>query len=122
MSRFMSIFNKILKLEKGFVFCYCVKGTARTISRNLPCKGARQCLFYIGTLCPIRNEKDINDFVSLNCLFSFAVSLRKWLAHFLFLRNNGETQRNNKFSRILLHIGHHHLNMKGHLELRLQSL
>ena len=32
--------------------------------------------------------KDIHDFVSLSCLFSFAVSLRKCLATFLFKRTN----------------------------------
>ena len=31
-------------------------------------------------LCLIKDELDINVFVSLNCLFSFAVSPQKWLA------------------------------------------
>ena len=33
----------------------------------------------------------INIFVSLNCFFSTVVSLRKWLAHSLFIRSNEET-------------------------------
>ena len=69
---------------------------------------------------------DINVFVSLNCLFSFAVSPRKWLAYFLFIRSNGWTLRNKhlssqindgffhlfhqiKVSRIPLYVGHCHV-------------
>ena len=44
-------------------------------------------------LCLIKYELDIDVFVSLNCLFSFAGYLWKWLAHFLFLKSNGETRR-----------------------------
>ena len=40
----------------------------------------------------------INVFVSLNCIFSFASSLRKKLAHFLFIRSNGETHWKKHFS------------------------
>ena len=40
----------------------------------------------------------INVFVSLNCIFSFAGSLRKKLAHFLFIKSNEETHRNEHFS------------------------
>ena len=36
-----------------------------------------------------RNFKwEINVFVSLNCIFSIAGFLQKWLAHFLFTRSN----------------------------------
>jgi len=38
-------------------------------------------------------------FVSLGCLISFAVSLRKWHAQLLLIRSNGETCRNKNFSR-----------------------
>ena len=41
-------------------------------------------------------------FVSLNCLFSFGVSLRKWLAHSLFWRSNWEIHRNEHFSSTFL--------------------
>ena len=45
-------------------------------------------------------ELGIHAFVSLNCFFSIAVSLWKWLAHFLLIRSNGETRRNKHFSRL----------------------
>ena len=45
---------------------------------------------YPEKLCLIKYELDIHVFVSLNCLFSFAVSLRKLLAHFLLIRSHGE--------------------------------
>jgi len=35
---------------------------------------------YPWKLCLTKHELEINVFVSLNCLFSFAVSLRKWLS------------------------------------------
>jgi len=41
-------------------------------------------------------------FVSLSCKFSFTGSL----VHFLFIKNNGETYRNNTF-RVLRFQGHH---------------
>ena len=58
--------------------------------------------------CPIYNGalknfvwssiyKDINVFVSLACLFAFAVSAKVQHAHFLFKRCNGETHRNKHF-------------------------
>jgi len=53
---------------------------------------------YNWNLCLIKYELDINVFVPINCSFSFSVSLRKWLAHFLFIRNNGESQKNINFS------------------------
>ena len=52
--------------------------------------------------CPINNstlksfvwsELDSHFFVSWNCLFLFAVSIQKWLAHFLYTRINGEISR-----------------------------
>ena len=45
----------------------------------------------------INYELDIHAFVSLNCLFSFAVSLRKLLVYTLLIRSNGETHRNKHF-------------------------
>ena len=36
--------------------------------------------------------------ISMFCSFSFAVSLQKWLAHFLFIRRNGEIPRNKHFT------------------------
>ena len=53
---------------------------------------------YPGQLCLIKYELDINVFVSLNCLYLFAVSLRKWFAYFLLKRSNWETRRINIFS------------------------
>ena len=56
-----------------------------------------QCPISIGTLksfFSIKYELDIHVFASLTCLFSFAVSLHKWLAHFMFIRSNGETHNN----------------------------
>ena len=53
-------------------------------------------------ICLIKYKLDINVFVSLNCSFSFAVSLRKWLEHSLFIRSNGETRRNKYFMIIAI--------------------
>ena len=51
--------------------------------------------------CLIKYELYINVFISLICLFSVAVSLRKLLAHFLFMRSNGNgethTRKKNTF-------------------------
>ena len=50
--------------------------------------------------CPIfqiKYDLDILVFGSLNSLFSYAVSLRKWLAHFFLKRINGEISRNEHF-------------------------
>ena len=91
----------------------------------------------------IKYKSDSNVFVSLNCLFLFAVSLQKWLVHFLFLRCNGLTQRRINTFRVrkttvfstikvsgvprgpnmaLPSLWNCHLCMEGHLKLRLQSL
>ena len=43
-------------------------------------------------------ELDIHDFVSLNCLFSLAGSLQKWLGHFLFICSHREIIRIKYFS------------------------
>ena len=45
----------------------------------------------------IKHELYINVFVSLNCLFSFAVSLWKWLLHsLLYIGSNRENPRKKK--------------------------
>ena len=53
---------------------------------------------YLWNLCLIKYELDIYVFVSLNCLRSFSVSQRKWLAYFLLTNRNGETHANKHFS------------------------
>ena len=53
---------------------------------------------YLKSFVLINYELDINVFVSLNSSFSFAISLREWLAHFLLKRSNVETHRNKHFS------------------------
>ena len=75
-------------------------------------------------------------FASLNCLFSFAGSLLKWLAYFLLFRSNKWLLKLNSFlirkttvsstffyhnevSKVPFWIGHCHLSMQdGHLKLR----
>ena len=41
----------------------------------------------------MKNDLVINVSVSLKCLFLLVFSLRKWLAHFLFIQSNGEAHR-----------------------------
>ena len=65
---------------------------------------------------------------SLNCLFSFAGSLRKWLAHFLFI--SVSVRKKTVSSTFLIRLRFQGLRCKsdiasfaeGHLKLRLQSL
>ena len=84
----------------------------------------------------IKYELDI-VFVSFGCLFSFMVSLRKWLAYFLFIIkamvklteiNTFPSQENDdifhifyqiKVSRVSFQIGDYNLCMESHLKLPL---
>jgi len=53
---------------------------------------------YPWKLCLIKYELDFNVFDSLSCLFSFAGSMQKWLAHFLLVRIKGKIFKNKHFS------------------------
>ena len=55
------------------------------------CREYWQCPLHLSKICLRKHELDILVFISLNCLFSFAYSLRKWFAaHVLLIRSNGE--------------------------------
>ena len=53
---------------------------------------------YSQKLCLIKYELDIDVFVLFNYLFFFAISLRKWQAHFLLMRSNGEIHEKKHFT------------------------
>ena len=72
---------------------------------------------YPWKLCLINYELEIIVYETLNCLFSFAGSLQKWLAHSLLIRNNRVNHRNKHFSIRKSGIAI----LKGHFILSLQS-
>ena len=57
-------------------------------STDLP----EQCKF-----CLIKYELNFHEFF-IKCVFSFVVSLQKWILYFLRTINNGDIRRNNHFS------------------------
>ena len=60
---------------------------------------------YPGKFCLINFEFDINVFVSLNCSFSFPVSLRKELFHFWHINNGSRNkQKNDNFFHIFIRL------------------
>ena len=77
-----------------------LKGTVSVISSDPPCKDGNARFTTVpleAFLIKYDYESDINVFLSLKCLFSFAVSLRKWLAHSFFIRRKGENHGNKHF-------------------------
>ena len=81
--------------SKTVSFFLQFKGTVSVISSDLSWKDGNARFTKV---CLIKYELDTNFFVSLNCLFLFAISLWKWLIHFLLMRSIGETYRNKRFS------------------------
>ena len=91
--------------------------------------------WYSWNLYLIKYKFALNVFVSLNCLFSFAiVSLQKWLAHFYFIRSYEKVIRFSSQKTILSSTFLIRLRFQGyrcksdiaifhdsHLKLRLQS-
>ena len=79
-----------------FEFQFFFNWTVSVISCHHSCKDCNARFTMVENFISSSMNININVFVSLNCLFSFAISLRKRFAHFLFKKSNGETRRKKK--------------------------
>jgi len=105
----MVIWNTDLEKKK---FLNLIKGTVSVISSDSPCKDSISW-FKTVSLKAFSDQVWIRyqSFCFLNCSFSFAVSLQKWLAHYLLQEAmkklteiNTFSQKNDGFFHILYKI------------------